>query len=159
MDRYSDSFNFMLRDLDALRREIGRALQKGSAKRWVEPFTPMALLPGFQTRVHPLVNSNEDREAVYLEAMVPGVDPASLNIAVLRNQLTLSGNQPGARPELPSYQYHRNERSAGKSVRTIPLPCEVETDRVTAEYRNGLLALTLPKAESAKTVKIVIQTD
>jgi HSP20 family molecular chaperone IbpA len=96
MDRSSAPIDALLRELDALRKEVGHALQKSGIQRWVEPFTRMAFLPGLHARAYPLVNLSEDREAVYLEAMAPGVDPASLDISVLQTQLTLSGNKPEA---------------------------------------------------------------
>jgi HSP20 family protein len=54
--------------------------------------------------------------------------------------------------------FHRRERPSGSFVRVVQLPAEVDADRVEAELRNGVLTLTLPKAESARPRKISVKT-
>ena len=53
--------------------------------------------------------------------------------------------------------FHREERASGKFVRTITLPVEIEESKISAEYRNGLLLITMPKAEKAKPKQITVQ--
>jgi HSP20 family protein len=94
---------------------------------------------------------------VYLEALAPGADPASLNIAVSGATLTLSGEKRRSAGEVKPEAFHREERAAGKFVRNIELPAEIDDGKVKAEYKNGLLLVTLPKAEKAKPRQVSVQ--
>ena len=116
----------------------------------------VAFLPGRAARAYPLVNVGEDRDNVYVEALAPGIDPQALNLTIVRNTLTISGEKIGPR-DVPAEAYHRSERAAGKFLRTIELPTEVDSNRVQARYANGLLMVTLPKAETAKPKQIQIE--
>jgi len=100
-----------------------------------------------------LVNLSEDEGNVYVEALAPGVDPKSLELSVVQGSLTIKGEKPGL-AQVSAEAYHRNERAAGRFLRTIELPAEVEADKVRADYRNGLLLITLPKVEAARPRQI-----
>jgi HSP20 family protein len=143
-------------DMDALRHEIDRTIENFGFSR--SPTPGPAFLPGREPRRYPLINLLEDKESLYLEALTPGVDPQSINITLLQNRLTLSGEKRGVgdiRPEA----FHRNERASGKFVRTIDLPMEVDEANIKAEYLNGLLLMTLPKAEKAKPKQITVKVN
>ena len=143
-------------DMDALRHEIDRAIENFGFNR--VPSGAPAFLPGREPRRYPLINLLEDKDNVYLEALTPGVNPQSINVTVLQNRLTLSGEKSGVgdiRPEA----FHRNERASGKFVRTIDLPVEVDQANINAEYKNGLLLMTLPKAEKAKPKQITVKVN
>ncbi|HWP58954.1 MAG TPA: Hsp20/alpha crystallin family protein [Candidatus Acidoferrales bacterium] len=142
-------------DMEALRREIDRAFEEFGFR--TEPFSRVAFLPARGPRRYPLINLHEDRDNLYVEALAPGVDPNSLNLTVVRNNLTLSGEKRHAPQEVKPEAYHRSERAAGKFVRTVELPVEVDESRVSAEYQNGLLVITLPKAEKAKPKQISVR--
>ena len=114
-------------------------------------------MPGRAARRYPLVNLHEDKEALYVEALAPGADPNSLNLSVVRNTLTLTGEKRSVLDGVKPEAFHRNERAAGRFVRTIELPVEVDEGGVRADYKNGLLLVTLPKAERAKPRQINIQ--
>jgi HSP20 family protein len=142
-------------EFEALRREVDRAFEQYG---FGSPSTQqVAFLPGIGPRRYPMINLLEDKDNLYMEALTPGLDPQSLNVTVLQNRLTLSGEKsrlPGdAKPEA----IHRNERASGKFVRTIDLPVEVGEEGVQAEYKNGLLVVTLPKAEKAKPKQISVK--
>ncbi len=139
-------------EMEALRRHIDRAFQEFTP----EPFSRVVFLPGKAPRQYPLINLNEDKENLFLEALAPGVDPASLAITVVRNKLTLSGEKRRVEGEIRPEAFHRSERAAGKFVRTLELPVEIDEGKVKAEYKNGLLKLTLPKAEKAKPKQITV---
>jgi HSP20 family protein len=115
----------------------------------------VAFLPGRGARQYPLVNVSEDEVNVYVEALAPGVDPKSLDLSVLQGALTIKGEKPGL-AQVTAEAYHRNERAAGRFVRTVELPVAVESGKVSADYRNGLLVVTLPKAEAARPRQVPI---
>lgn len=142
------------REMEELRREIDRAFQRFG---FDVPLFRSAFLPGRGARDYPLVNIYEDPDAVRVEALAPGVDPRSLNLSVARDTLTLSGEKRRAESETKPEAFHREERGAGKFSRTIQLPVEIDDSRVEAAYRDGLLLVTLPKAEKAKPRQISVR--
>lgn len=141
-----------LRDLETLRREIDRAFNNMGQTN--NPRFRSAFLPGRAARQYPLVNLSEDRDHIYVEALAPGVDPASIDMSVVRNVLTISGEKRRLPEDIQPEAIHRSERAAGKFVRNIELPIEIDSDHVTAEYKHGLLMVTLPKATVAKPKQI-----
>lgn len=143
------------REMEALRREIDRAFEEFGFP--TEPFTRSAFLPGRLARAYPLVNLHEDRDHLYAEAVAPGVDPNSLRLTVANNTLTIAGEKKGTQNGIKSEAIHREERAGGKFVRTIALPVEVDDGKISAEYNNGLLMITMPKAEKAKPKQINVQ--
>ena len=140
--------------MEALRRDIDRAFQNagfanGSAFR-------TAFLPGQAARRYPLMNLAQDRDHVYIEALAPGLDPNSIDLSVVRNVLTISGEKRRHPEDVKPEAFHRHERAAGKFIRTIELPVEVDADQVKAEYKHGILIVTLPIAEAAKPKQISV---
>lgn len=143
-----------LRELDVLRREFERLFSEISGnggRSW-----PAAFLPGRSARAYPLVNIREDRDNLYIEALAPGLDPGTLEITVVRDTLRMQGEKQPIADTVKPEAFHRSERSAGRFVRTMTLPSEVDGDRVSAEYKNGILRVTLPKTEKAKPKQIAI---
>jgi len=140
-------------EMEALRQEIDRAFEEFGADQ--RPRQQVAFLPGRGPRRYPLINLLEDREHVYVEALTPGVDPQSLNVTVVQNRLTIAGEKTRI-PDIKPEAFHRNERAAGKFVRVIDLPVEV-SEGIEAAYKNGLLVVTLPKAEKAKPKQISVK--
>jgi len=140
-------------EFDVLRREIDRVFEGYGRGTGSQPVA--AFLPGMAARGYPLVNLGETAEEYTVEALAPGLDPESLEVSVKGNALTLSGEKKGLEG-VTAEQYHRSERSTGKFVRTLTLDSEINDKKVTAKYVNGLLVVTLPKAESAKPKKIAV---
>jgi len=144
-------------ELDAVRREMDRIFRDLTGGG--SPAFRVAFLPGRSARGYPLINLSEDDNAYYVEALAPGVDPNSLNVTVAHNTLTISGEKPPVGKEVAPEAFHRNERAAGKFVRSIDLPSEVDPDKVKADYKNGLLLITLPKVEAAKPKQIAVSVE
>ena len=143
----------MFREMDALRRELDRTFNRDTGR---SPFSRVAFLPGLAARQYPMINLSDDKDSVYIEALAPGVNPGTLEITVLNNAVTISGEKtPGCEGIKPE-DYHRCERAAGKFVRSVELSSPVDENKVKAEYKNGLLTITLPKAESAKPKRVAI---
>ncbi len=144
-------------ELDTLRRVVDRAFEDfGSG---TEPFVRAAFLPGRGPRHYPLINLHEDKENLYVEALAPGIEPDSLNLTVVRNHLTISGEKQHSPGQINPEAFHRAERASGRFVRTIELPVEVDEGNVKADYKDGLLAVALPKAEKAKPKQISVKVD
>ena len=142
----------VFKELDNLRREIDDAFRGAGFGR---PFGPTFLSPA-TTHRFPLVNFSEDEGHVYIEALVPGVDPKDVDLTVLRNTITISGERkPFALQE--GQIVHRSELGAGKFSRTLELPVDIDPDRITAQSKDGIMQITLAKAEHAKPRKIDIK--
>ncbi len=141
-------------EMDSLRREIDRTLGEFWFDRGPRAWRG-AFLPGRAARQYPLVNVSEDEGHVYVEALAPGVDPKSLDLSVVQGTLTIKGEKPGL-AQVTADAFHRNERAAGRFNRTIELPALVDAAKVHADYRNGLLLITLPKSEEAKPKQISV---
>lgn len=117
-------------------------------------------LPTFSTResaVIPTVDVVESEKDIRVTAEIPGIDEKNIEISVMGNALTISGEKKEEKEE-KGQTYHRIERSYGSFSRTIPLPVEVDPDKTEAVYKNGVLTVTLPKVEQAKRRKIEIKT-
>jgi len=142
-------------EMEGLRREIDRAFEDFGYR--TEPASRVAFLPARGPRRYPLINLHEDKDNLYVEALAPGVDPGSLNLTVVRNSLTMSGEKLHAPKDVKPEAFHRSERAAGKFIRSIELPVEVNEGNIKAEYQNGVLVVTLPKAEKAKPKQISVQ--
>ncbi len=140
-------------EMDALRRQIDRAFDETG---FAVPFSRVAFLPGKSPRRYPLIDLYEDKDHLYVEALAPGIEPKSLNLTVVRNNLTISGEKSQKPGNIKPEAFHRNERASGKFVRTVELPVEVNEENVKAEYKNGLLLVSLPKAEKAKPKQITV---
>jgi len=147
-----------IQELEQLRREMDEIFRAFSEDVFDIPSFRFSFLPGVSARTYPLVNIAEDKDNVYVEALAPGIDPESLEVSVLNNTVRIAGEKSAVKDVKPE-AFHRNERGAGKFIRTISLPVEVDADKVKAEYKNGILLLTLPKAESAKPKQIAISVN
>lgn len=105
--------------------------------------------------VFPLINLSEDSDNYYVRAELPGIDAGSIDITATGESLAISGERKIA-SEGSEVKYHRREREAGKFSRMFNLPTIIDSEKVTADFKNGILTITLPKAESAKPRKISI---
>lgn len=105
----------------------------------------------------PPMNITQDDDNFYLRAEVPGIRPDELSISAVRNRVSLAGKREIQR-EHERVSYHRKERAEGSFNRTVTLPTEVDAERVEARYGDGILTLTLPKAEEGKPRQIAVRT-
>lgn len=103
---------------------------------------------------YPPINIFRKGDDIALVAEVPGISRSDLEIQVKGRTVRLSGSKGLKYPEKASV--HRRERLQGRFDRSIALPIEVDQDRVTAECHDGILAITLPRAERDKPRSIRI---
>ncbi len=93
---------------------------------------------------------------VVVEASIPGIDPDDINISVAGEVLTIKGEVKNE-TESKNTDYHIKERRYGSFSRSISLPTQVVADKANAEFKNGILKLTLPKAEEVKPKTITVK--
>lgn len=141
------TFEGPLSDFDQVRREMLRLLDTVAGDTVGE----------VNSGVFPPMNITQDNDNFYLRAEVPGIKPNELSISAVRNRLSLAGKREIQR-EHERVSYHRKERAEGSFNRTVTLPTEVDADRVDARYADGILTLTLPKAEETKPRQITVRS-
>jgi HSP20 family protein len=103
----------------------------------------------------PAVDIYEQDGNLVLKAELAGVDPKNVDVRVENNVLTLRGERR-LDSEVKRDNYHRVERSYGSFSRSFSLPTVVDTEKIKAEYKDGVLRLVLPKKEEAKPKQIEI---
>ena len=143
------TFDTSFGDFDRMRREMLRAFETlaGNGSR----------ASASESGVFPPINVTQDDDHFYVRAEIPGIVAEDLAISALRNRLAISGKREIA-AESERVSYHRRERAEGSFNRTVTLPGPVDAERVEAKYTDGILSLTLPKAEEAKPRQIVVKT-
>ena len=135
-----------MREMDQLRREMNRLFADWPARvRW-------ATAPAF-----PAVNVWTSEDSVVITAELPGVGLEDLHIAIENDALTLSGTR---KPEDvdEGATHHRRERLYGNFNRSVRLPFRVDSDKAEATLVNGVLTITLPRAEADKPRMIAVKT-
>jgi HSP20 family protein len=106
----------------------------------------------------PPVNLWEDQNNLYVETELPGLELNDLEIYVTgENQLSIKGQRK--QPDTTGGTWHRQERGQGGFSRVVELPSLVTSDAVSAEFKNGVLLITLPKREGSKPRKIEVKGD
>jgi HSP20 family protein len=104
----------------------------------------------------PALNLVESADSVVVTAEIPGVDAKDVQVAVEDHYLTLRGEKKEEREE-KGKAFHRVERRYGSFARAVLLPCAVDAAKVTAEAKDGVLTVTLPKAAEAKARTVPVQ--
>ena len=99
----------------------------------------------------------EGGDALVVKAELPGIDRKSLEVENVGNRLTVAGKRVIPTPE-GEFRYHRRERQDGEFRRVFRLPFEVDRDKATAAYNDGVLTIRLEKAESAKPRQIAVKS-
>ncbi|RME98752.1 MAG: Hsp20/alpha crystallin family protein [Chloroflexi bacterium] len=132
------------REIEQIQREMNRMFRHMS--------TGPRVAPGY-----PAINVWANDEGVVVTAELPGVKTEDIDISVVGNTLTLSGER---RPDelKDGEKYHRRERRQGKFTRTFELPFGVEADKVEAMFERGVLHISLPRAEAEKPRKIAVKS-
>ncbi len=113
---------------------------------------------GLQGESLPMVDVSETAGEIEVRMDAPGVKPEDIDIQLEGNLLTISGVRREEKEE-SGRTWHRVERSMGSFSRTVTLPCSVREEQVQANYRDGILAITMPKPEEAHRRKIEVKID
>jgi HSP20 family protein len=131
-------------ELDRLQRDLMQALDLSPSIR------------GFGRGGFPALNIGGTPQSVEIYAFAPGLDPATIEANIDRGVLTLEGERAAALPQDEKSTVHINERFAGRFRRVVSLPDDLDTDRVSATYRDGVLVLSIPRRESALPRRIQV---
>lgn len=107
-------------------------------------------------RGFPALNVWERGEELCVEAELPGLKVDDVDISVVGGELVIHGKRMDL--EEQNAVYHRRERGVGEFQRSVRLPMEVDVDKIQARLSDGVLQITLPKAEAAKPRKIQVKT-
>jgi HSP20 family protein len=104
------------------------------------------------------VDMYETKDDLVITASVPGVKPEDVEITVTGDVLTIKG-EVKSEAKVERANYHRQERRFGSFARTIALPMPVQIEKAEAKFKDGVLTLTLPKAEEVKPRTIKVKTE
>jgi HSP20 family protein len=104
----------------------------------------------------PAVDVAEMENEIVVNVEAPGMDPKEFDISLSEGTLTIRGEKKQDRVEKEE-NYHLTERRYGTFSRSIPLPQEVESDKISASYKNGVLTVKLSKSEEAKKKEVKIK--
>ncbi|MBD2507086.1 Hsp20/alpha crystallin family protein [Desmonostoc muscorum] len=129
------------REIDTLQRQMNRLFDR------LMPTTNGGERSGFI--FSPAAELEETDDAIRLKLEVPGLEAKDINVEATPESISITGER---KTETKSEEngITRSEFRYGKFQRIIPLPSQIQNDKVQAEYKNGILQLTLPKAESEK---------
>jgi HSP20 family protein len=138
-----------------LHRRINRLFDDFFNDFSLAPFDAFDEMGAFQPRM----DIRESDKEIKVSAELPGMDEKDIEVSLAHNQLTISGEKKES-TEDKGTSYYRIERSYGSFRRTLPLPDEVEADKVEATFKNGVLTITLPKTPEAQkhTKRISVRT-
>ena len=103
----------------------------------------------------PAVDMYETKDELVITAELPGLNEKDIHLSITGDVLTLKGERHWSQ-EVEQENCYRGERWFGKFERALPLPIPVQADKVKASYRDGVLTVTLPKAEEIKPKEIKI---
>jgi HSP20 family protein len=123
-----------------------------------EPLGSLDWPSGWSGKWSPAVDVSEDDKEVVVRAELPGIDPKDLDVSVVGNQVTIRGEKKESSEQKEKGVY-RTETRYGSFHRTISLPEEVDTEKVDAQYANGVLTLRLAKTlrSPAKRIEVKVK--
>lgn len=111
---------------------------------------------GRQFGFTPALDMYEDKDNLVVEAQLGGIDPDLVDVSIENNVLTIKG-QSEKKSEVEDKNYYRKEIRRGAFYRSIPLPTKVDGDKATAINEDGVLKISIPKADEIKPKTIKIQ--
>lgn len=103
----------------------------------------------------PAIDIYEDENGFYLYADLPGFSQENLQVRYENRTLTISGERKTE--EIAGRRYHRTESFTGRFQRAFSIPIDIEVEKIEAEFKNGLLVVTLPKQEASKPRQIEVK--
>lgn len=138
------------REMEELQSRVLRALQ------------PTSNAPNGESRAladwTPVVDISEDDNEYLIQAELPEVPRDQVDISIENGQLTFTGSRAFEK-ESENRKYHRVERAYGSFSRTFSLPDDADSERIHAEYKDGMLKIHMPKSENARPRRIQVNVE
>jgi HSP20 family protein len=106
----------------------------------------------------PALDVFEDKDNVYVRAELPGMKKEEVDVSLHDGSLSIAGERK-SEEKFKDAEVYRSERFVGRFQRTVTLPSTVAADKIKAQYKDGLLTVTLPKTEEAKPKHIDVQVN
>ncbi|MDM9383817.1 Hsp20/alpha crystallin family protein [Chlorogloeopsis sp. ULAP01] len=143
-----------LREINALRQQMNSLFDE-----WIHGERTTSLLPTSNLAWVPAIELKQTDTDIILKAEIPGIEAKDLDVEVSTDAVLIAGEYQREKRE-PDKGFIRSEFRYGQFQRVVPLPVAIQSDRVKAEFKNGVLTLTLPKVEAAKrnVVKLDLTT-
>ena len=136
--------------LSSLRDELDRLFESP----WTELTRTSQLLSGWT----PALDVHEDKDNFVVRAELPGMKREDIDVSLHDGALSISGERKTEK-QYEEAEVYRTERFFGKFQRTVTLPAPVAADKVKAQYKDGILTITLPKTEEAKPKQIDVNVN
>ena len=133
------------------------AMQRQFNRLFDEAFVPAKELDRSFIRV-PAAELQETSDAIHLKLEIPGIEAKDLDVKVTENAVLVSGERK-SETKTEDKGVTKSEFHYGKFQRVIPLPARIQNTNVTAEYKDGILNLTLPKTEAEKNKVVKVNLD
>jgi HSP20 family protein len=109
----------------------------------------------FDRNFSPAIDVVEGKNEIFVACELPGLEQKDIDVSIASNVLTIKGEKKNEREEKRGKIY-RKESYSGSFQRTLPLPATVDSEKVSAEFKDGILTITLPKKEEAKPKQISV---
>ncbi|HOS40561.1 MAG TPA: Hsp20/alpha crystallin family protein [Spirochaetota bacterium] len=134
--------------IDSFRREI---------QNLFDDFFTVGPSSLFDAAWAPSIDIEESDTAIHIKAEVPGIEEKNLSVSIENNMLIISGEKNEERKEEGTdKRYVVSERRFGSFHRSIQLPENIKSDKISAKFKNGVLAIDIPKDETAQPKMITI---
>jgi len=126
--------------------------------RFFEDWPNLPAMPGKMGGFTPAIDIYQDKDNVIAETPLAGVDPEKVNISIENDVLKIEGKAEH-QSEVDEKNYYRKEVRYGSFYRAVALPAHVKGDKAEANFENGMLKITIPKAEEVKpkTIKVTVK--
>lgn len=136
--------------LSSLRDEIDRLFEA--------PWTEFARTSGLLSGWTPALDLHEDKDNFVAKVELPGMKKEEIDLSLHDGALSISGERKSEK-KFEKAEVYRSERFFGRFQRTVTLPAPVAADKIKAQYKDGILTVTLPKSEEAKPKQIDVQVN
>ncbi len=144
-DGFTPTFNNFFR----LRDELDQLFDIG---------LPLSNIRSVPRGTFPAINLQEGKDDVAIQAHLPGIDPRDIELMFEDNALTIKGHRDCSATG-DTTNYHRRERFSGEFSRIVSLPDGLDSEKVEAHYKDGILKITIGKAEEKKPKQISVKVD